>query len=121
MCMNNATEITMTTQTPVILPETVCAWLREGKQVALEIKGEQLIAREIPHQAAAPSAVSTDNKFDAQKFAERTAGKTFDELLHEGKRDAQKLLDDQGIASMALYLSELMAQSIEAQRFVRVS
>lgn len=53
---------------------------------------------------------------DYQVFAERTEGKSFDELLHEGKRKAHQLLEDQGIASVALYVAEMMARAVETSR-----
>ncbi|MBU0568434.1 hypothetical protein KJ693_07905 [bacterium] len=53
---------------------------------------------------------------DYKAFAEKTKDKTFDEIVHEGKQKAQKLLEDQGITAVALYISEMMAKSIEFSR-----
>lgn len=53
---------------------------------------------------------------DYKAFAERTKDKTFDEIVYEGKQKAQKLLEDQGITAVALYISEMMARSIEFSR-----
>ena len=40
-----------------------------------------------------------------KSFAERTKNKTFDELVHEGKRRAHELIEDQGIAAIDLYIT----------------
>lgn len=87
------------------LPDEVYNALTQGKHVSIELKGQQLIF----HQ-------KEDVPIDSHSYAERTKGKTFDELLHEGKREAQRVLEDQGIASMALYISEIMVQSIDGER-----
>ena len=50
---------------------------------------------------------------DYKAFAERTKHKTFDELLHEGKRQAHELLEDQGVAALASYIAEIMPQSLK--------
>ncbi len=50
---------------------------------------------------------------DYQAFAERTKDIPFDELVHEGKKEAQRLLEDQGVTAMALYISEMMAHALE--------
>lgn len=56
---------------------------------------------------------------DYQAFAERTKGKSFDELVHQGKYKAQRLLEDQGIVALSLYISELLVRSLETARTER--
>jgi len=51
-----------------------------------------------------------------KSFAERTKDKTFDELVHEGKRRAHELIEDQGIAVLALYIADTMSKNIELLR-----
>ena len=51
-----------------------------------------------------------------KSFAERTKNKTFDELVHEGKRRAHELIEDQGIAALALYIADIMSKNIEPLR-----
>jgi hypothetical protein len=51
-----------------------------------------------------------------KSFAERTKDKTFDELVHEGKRRAHELIEDQGIAALALYIADIMSKNIELLR-----
>ncbi|MBM3239443.1 hypothetical protein FJZ31_24385 [Candidatus Poribacteria bacterium] len=51
-----------------------------------------------------------------KSFAERTKDKTFDELVHEGKRRAHELIEDQGIAALALYIADIMSKNIELFR-----
>ncbi len=51
-----------------------------------------------------------------KSFAERTKNKTFDELVHEGKRRAHELIEDQGIAALALYIADIMSKNIELLR-----
>ncbi len=53
---------------------------------------------------------------DYKAFARRTKHKSFDKVVHEGKRKAQELLEDQGVSAMALFISEMMTKSIEVSR-----
>ena len=80
-------------QRTVTLPEDVYEALRQGKQISIERQGQQVMFRQ--RASNEPSSVS-------KGYADRTRDKTFDELLHEGKREAQRTLEDQGIASAAL-------------------
>jgi hypothetical protein len=50
---------------------------------------------------------------DDKSFAERTKDKTFDELVHAGKRRAHELIEGQGIAALALYIADIMSKNIE--------
>jgi hypothetical protein len=56
------------------------------------------------------------NLMDYKAFADKIKNKSFDEIVHEGKQKAQKLLEAQGITAVALYISEMMAKSIELSR-----
>ena len=51
-----------------------------------------------------------------EKFAKRTEEETFESIVHRSRKRAQELLEDQGIAAVALYISEMMARSIGASK-----
>ena len=61
----------------------------QGKQISIERQGQQVMFRQ---------RASNEPSSDSKGYAERTTGNTCDELLHEGKREAQRVLEDQGIA-----------------------
>ena len=76
-------------QRTVTLPEDVYEALMQGKQISIERQGQQFMFRR--RESKEPSSASKD-------YAARTRDKTCDELLHEGKREPQRVLEDQGIA-----------------------
>jgi Arc/MetJ-type ribon-helix-helix transcriptional regulator len=86
------------------LEMTVSAFIQEALRLALQQQASQQ-----EQDTAAPM-------IDAKGYAERTKELNVDELLHEGKYVAQQLLEDQGVASVALYISEMMVHSLEAER-----
>ena len=53
---------------------------------------------------------------DNEDYEKTTEGKTLDEIVHEGRKKALEMLESQGVAAVALYISELLARSIDAER-----
>ena len=53
---------------------------------------------------------------DYNKFTNKTEGQTLEDIVHKSKKNAQKLLEDQGISALAIFISEMMAESIEVYR-----
>ncbi len=53
---------------------------------------------------------------DYSKFANKTESQTLEEIVHKGKKNAQRLLEDQGISALAIFISEMMAESVETYR-----
>ena len=49
-----------------------------------------------------------------EEFAKYLAGKDFDTLLHEAKADSEDRVLGQGIAYIALFISEMMMRSMVA-------
>ena len=57
-------------------------------------------------------------RMNSKKFAKRTEGETLEDIVHRSRKRAQEVLEDQGIAAVALTISEMMARSIEASKKV---
>jgi hypothetical protein len=52
---------------------------------------------------------------DTEEFAEYLGGKTLEEVVHKAKKESEKRILAQGIASVALFVSEIMVEAYEKQ------
>jgi len=50
---------------------------------------------------------------DYKKFARRTKEQTLEDSVHESRKKAQKILEGQGIAAVAMYISGMRDRSRE--------
>ena len=53
---------------------------------------------------------------DYKKFMNKTEGQSLEDIVHKSKKNAQKLLEDQGISALAIFISEMMSDYIETYR-----
>ena len=50
------------------------------------------------------------------EFEKKTGGKTLEEIVREGRKKTMEMLESQGVAAVALYISEILMKSIESER-----
>jgi len=50
-----------------------------------------------------------------EDFAEYLEGKTLEEIVHEAKKESEKRMLAQGIAPIALFISEIMLEAFEKE------
>lgn len=113
--MKQTANQTLQHQKTLTLPDEFYELLCQGKQISIQLEDQHVIFQAIE----SPTTVAEEKNsysIDSKSYAERTQEHTFNDLLHEGKQRAYQRLEDQGISSMALYISEMMVQSLEAER-----
>ncbi len=52
---------------------------------------------------------------DAEEFAKYLEGKTLEEIVHKAKKESEKRMLAQGIAPIALFVSEILLETYEKE------
>ena len=52
---------------------------------------------------------------DAEEFAKYLEGKTLEEIVHKAKKESEKKMLAQGIAPIALFVSEILLETYEKE------